>query len=308
MAVEHVEINKIGEEETARLAPERLTEFGHAIGVVFCGDVVFDAAAVVDIVNLADAENADLGVGENVKEHGTRWFDSVIMAALSAPIISRRASKRSRDDASHAMRTIEKFARDLAHFVELSNRNGLLVRRDLKNAVARRVDDRIAGALMLLPEFLDDFRAGGGLVANGFAANGALEFLDQVAWETVFVYGKGLIKPDTAHFPVASGRVLAGGNRDSLPERADRMPRRVEMRERFYVRQAEAHEIRQTQRPRAGDVTERVAAHVAVIGGIGKLADADAIENDPDDSRKWGVDRDFPRLLQRKCNTRGIVA
>ncbi len=54
------------------------------------------------------------------------------------------------------------------------------------------------------------------------------------------------------------------------------------MCERLDIREAEAHEIRQLQRARARDVAQRVAAHVAVIGGIGQLADAHAIEHDPD--------------------------
>jgi hypothetical protein len=34
-------------------------------------------------------------------------------------------------------------------------------------------------------------------------------------------------------------------------------------------------------------VAERVAANVAVVGGVGKFANTDAIENDPDDAREW---------------------
>src|ERR1700675_4667052 len=40
------------------------------------------------------------------------------------------------------------------------------------------------------------------------------------------------------------------------------------------------------QRARARNVSERVAAHVAVVGGIGQLADADAIENNPHHARE----------------------
>src|SRR5580693_10578392 len=40
------------------------------------------------------------------------------------------------------------------------------------------------------------------------------------------------------------------------------------------------------QQARAGDVSEGVAADVAVVGGVGKFADANAIEDDPDDPRE----------------------
>jgi hypothetical protein len=36
-------------------------------------------------------------------------------------------------------------------------------------------------------------------------------------------------------------------------------------------------------------VAQRVASHVAVIGGVGQFADADAIEDDPDHTVKMWV-------------------
>ena len=59
---------------------------------------------------------------------------------------------------------------------------------------------------------------------------------------------------------------------------------RVEIRQRLDVAEAERAQVRQAQRPLPRDVAERVAAGVAVLGGIGHLADADAIEHDPDDA------------------------
>ncbi len=49
-------------------------------------------------------------------------------------------------------------------------------------------------------------------------------------------------------------------------------------------RKSEAAERRETQANAPGDVAERVAALVLVGCGIGKLANADAIENDEDDA------------------------
>ena len=40
------------------------------------------------------------------------------------------------------------------------------------------------------------------------------------------------------------------------------------------------------QRAGAGDVSEGVAADVAVVGGVGKFANTDAIEDDPDYARE----------------------
>ena len=71
------------------------------------------------------------------------------------------------------------------------------------------------------------------------------------------------------------------------------------MIERLDVREAQAHEIRKVQRARTGDVPQRVASHVAVVGGVGQFADADAIEHDPDDAVKARLSRTCRRILPR---------
>lgn len=71
------------------------------------------------------------------------------------------------------------------------------------------------------------------------------------------------------------------------------------MREGRDVGQAEANEIGEMQRTRTRDMAERVAANVAVIGSVGKRADADAVEDDPDDARKWRFGRNDARSPAR---------
>ncbi len=136
---------------------------------------------------------------------------------------------------------------------------------------------------MFLAEFLDDLRAGSGLVADGLAANGAFELIHQIAREAVLVNGKGLRQPDPGHFPVTGGGVLAGRVRRAFAVAARRTRRRREMGQRRYVRQSEAHKARQRQRTQFSDVSERVAADVAVFAGVRQRADAHAVQHDPDD-------------------------
>ncbi len=88
MAVEHVEVDQIGEDEAGGAAGDGVENFGHAVGIIFGGDVVADAAAVVDVVNFADAENGDAAFFEDVEEHGARRLDGVIVAAFGAAEIS----------------------------------------------------------------------------------------------------------------------------------------------------------------------------------------------------------------------------
>ena len=62
-------------------------------------------------------------------------------------------------------------------------------------------DDGKAGAYVLFAEFFDDFRAGGGLVADGAAADLAFEFRDQLLGKAVRVPPG---TPDRARCPAIS--------------------------------------------------------------------------------------------------------
>ncbi len=123
-------------------------QFLHAVGVVPGGDVALDAPAVVDVVNLADAEDRHFALDQYIHQHGVRRLDSVIVAALGAPEIPRRSSKGPRDDSADFVRSVEHFARDLAHAVKLIDGNHVFVRRNLEYAVARGVNDRKSRAQM----------------------------------------------------------------------------------------------------------------------------------------------------------------
>src|SRR6266581_2903956 len=82
MADEHVEIHEVGKDETGGTVTKRGAEFLHAVGVAFCGDVLFDSAAVVDVVNLSNAKHRNVLIRENVEEHGLRRFHGIVMAVL----------------------------------------------------------------------------------------------------------------------------------------------------------------------------------------------------------------------------------
>src|SRR5580704_14125250 len=81
------------------------------------------------------------------------------MPPRGAGEMSRRSRKWTRDHASHAVRSVEQFAGDRAHSIELLDGDYLFVRGDLKNAVAGGIHNRLTCADMLVAELLDDFRA-----------------------------------------------------------------------------------------------------------------------------------------------------
>ncbi len=125
-------------------------ESPHAVRVVFRGDVTVDAAAIVDIVNFADAEDRNFSFDEHVHQHRPRRLDRVIVAALGAPKIARSTRERPGNHAAYFVRPVEHFPGNFAHAVKLGDGDYLFMRRDLENAVARGVNDREARSNVFL--------------------------------------------------------------------------------------------------------------------------------------------------------------
>src|ERR1700751_2129097 len=131
------------------------------------------------------------------------------MAVWRAREVAGRSGERAGDDASHAVRPLQKFTGDFTHFVKVGDGNDFFVGGDLEDAVAGSVNDGFAGADVLFAKLLDDFGAGGRLVADGFAADARLESADDFRRKAVLVHRKSLLEPHPGHFPVAGSGVFA---------------------------------------------------------------------------------------------------
>src|SRR6266478_1079466 len=136
VAVQHVEIHQVAKNESALAFADRRRQFFHAVGVALCRHVFFDSAAVVNVMNLANSENANFTLRENIHQHRLRRIYRIIMPPRRPNIMSGHSREWPRDHPSHAVRPIQQFPCDLAHAVELGNWNHLFMRGDLKHAIA----------------------------------------------------------------------------------------------------------------------------------------------------------------------------
>src|SRR5262249_28910678 len=174
--------------------------------------------------------------------------------------------------------------RDLADAIQLLDRDDVFVRRDLKDAVGRRVDDRKTGAHVLGAELVDDDRAGRRVVAERPASDAPLELGDDVCWKAVWKRWERVIEDDPRDLPVTGDRVLS---RRPLGHASERAKGRIDpwhALDSRDARQAERTERRELQPDRARDVADRVAAAIAILVRVGQLADAHAVENGQNDS------------------------
>jgi hypothetical protein len=85
---------------------------------------------------------------------------------------------------------------------------------------------------------------------------------------------------------MSGGRIFSKQGKRTFSERAGWFGSRRETGQGFDIREAERAEIRKMERTLAGDVAQRIAAHVAVLIRVRHLADSNAVEDDPDDSSK----------------------
>ena len=106
VAIQHVEIHQIAEDQPALALAHRCRQFLHSVGVVLGRDVLFDSATIVNVMNLANSENANFILRENIHQHRLRRIHGVIVPPRGPHEVSWHSRKRPRNHASHAMRPI----------------------------------------------------------------------------------------------------------------------------------------------------------------------------------------------------------
>ncbi len=104
-----------------------------------------------------------------------RRRNSVVLAIRGSNKFAGLTFKRPRNHPPYFMRAAQEVSRDLAHAIQLVQRNHTLVRRNLKNAIGRRVYNGAPGAQMLFPQLFDDLRPGCRLIAESLTSDLCLE-------------------------------------------------------------------------------------------------------------------------------------
>ena len=287
---ERVRLDEVHEDEAVVELLQQLLRLLYAVDVRLRRMRLVDVDAREDVADLADAVHLLARVAGEREVVRPLRHERVVVAVRRAHVVVGRAGERPRDHAADCVLAGEDLARDLARLVELVERHRLLVRRDLEDGVGRRVDDPLAGLLVLLAELLDDLGARRGLVAEHAAPGAVHERVDDVVREPVRIRRERLRGDDAHQLPVAGGRVLAlrpleepaRDRRRSRLRRAALELLDVPEPERLHVREIEAADGLR-------DVRERVRALVAVPVGVRQRAGPDGVEHDHAGTRSRGL-------------------
>src|SRR6185436_2385379 len=157
---------------------DRVAEPLHAFRVTGGVRGARDAATREQVVDLADGHDRHALSRQPIEQRLGNRFERVIVAVRGPLERPWRADRRPRDDAADAHAAADEIERDLADAVLLGDGDDVLVRGDLKDAVGRRVDNRLARPYVLRPEAIDDLSARGHDVAERGAADAPLELRD----------------------------------------------------------------------------------------------------------------------------------
>src|SRR6266498_670402 len=167
---EHVGLDEVDEDEPFVELAQQPLRLPDAFDIRLRRMRFVDVAAGEDVADLADTVYLHAGVSYEREVVRLLRLQREIVAVGRTLVVARLADERARDHASDGVLARQDLARDPRRLVQLLERNGLLVRSDLKDGVRRRVDDPLAGLLVLFSELLDDLRAGRRLVPEHTAS------------------------------------------------------------------------------------------------------------------------------------------
>ena len=290
MAVEHIEINEIHKAQALEIALEVVHGLGEAVSVALRVDIVRQAAACEDIVDLADGKDILTGGLDGVK-HGLRGRleREVVAVGRAGEAVLLVADERTGDDAADAMLSDEDLTGDAAVFIQLLQRDDVLVRRDLEHGVCGRINDEVSRAHMLRAVLCDDLGAGPGCVRQDAAARRLAEGLEHFLGEAVGIGGQRIRGNDARDLPVADRGVLAHGGLCHAGAGARLRGIRAEERQALDVAEAAVHHRGDVQLAGRGTALERVHAEITEPCGIGHFTRAAGIQNDQKNALHFGI-------------------
>ena len=157
VAIHHVELDQVAEDDATRRAPQELHRRGDGRIVVQRVRGGRNRAAGEDLRDLANALHLQTGAGGEIKEmRGGGRQRPVPPRLVIACVVPAGARKRAGDDASDGVLAAEQLTRELTDAVELGQRHHVLVGCDLEDGVGRSVDDELARAHVLVAQRGDD--------------------------------------------------------------------------------------------------------------------------------------------------------
>ncbi len=304
VAVEHVEIDEIAEDEIAvRRLVHGLKRRVHQRHVAVGLENARHAFVGKDVADLADAMHRAAGLHQPVEQRRFRRHDGIVAPVAGALESGGRLADEGSGDHPADIERIDQPPHDLAERQQAFEPEMRLVGCNLEDRVRGSVADRFAGADMLLAQPGDDLRSRGVAVAEDAGKlRLATDRLDQLRRKGVSLRRKvAPVEHDgrTRNLPVARRRILAvrdfvgraveaehplrlrhAGRRAPACQLGDRYKpqrRHVGKRQRSF---AKTLAIAGARGAEFRDMAQSVGTVVAIDRGVRCTADAEGIKNE----------------------------
>jgi hypothetical protein len=277
VAVLAVEVDEIREHHVGVAGSERFDRNADALRVGARVHGRRDAAPRKDVGDLADSEDVPAGGDESIEPRLSDGFDGVVPPVGCANEGAGLPDEGARNHATDGVVTDENGPGESADLPETFRRPDLLVRGDLEDGIAGRVEDRSPRRLMLRAQLLNDLGSRRRLVAKDLLPEVFLEGPENLRRKPVRIERERALHDEPHHFPVTRRRVLSRRELVGLSAGAGCPASAGGIEE---SEQSERLEVRQRGRYAIENVTERVGAGVAVRVRIRSGAHAETVADD----------------------------
>ena len=145
MPVNHIGIHQIGEQQSFKIILEELNGLFNAVVVIGGMVGTGHAAMLEDILDFSDSHNLHaLRLCEVENGRACRLQREIPSVFGAGEAILCIADEGTRNDTPNAILPRQDFSCLFAHFIQLLDRNDILMRRNLEHAVRRGIDDGVA--------------------------------------------------------------------------------------------------------------------------------------------------------------------
>src|SRR5450830_1667053 len=239
------------------------------------------------VIRLTDANDIHTGLAHLGEGGRTQRLSGIVLAVGCSHEIPGRPGERARNNTADQVLTLQNLSpADLAHLIQLGQRDDVVVRGDLEHRVSRRVHNRIAGTHMFFAQFGDDRGPRLRSVAQGLGVEALFEGVDDLERKSVGVRGERLCQCKSHHLPVTAYRILPLDFLLHDPKRTYAIVK-VQVEQ---ILQAKSLEMREAKsRHTLIDMAKRVRTSIPVHKCILGFPDADAVQNNDDGSLLHGL-------------------
>ena len=208
MSEKHIKINEIYKADSIEILIRQGKSGFHAL-LVRVGKVCLgNALARKNIAYLTDRDAVKPLLLEKVEHSIRRRLERKISAVGGSFILTVASDEGTGDNSAHSVLADEYLSGNTAIFVKCFIRDDLLVRRDLKNAVCRGIDDEISRFYVLVAVIVDDRSSRIWLIAKHSPARSSRKFIEDLLWKSVGIGGHRLFRNDSRYLPMSCRGVL----------------------------------------------------------------------------------------------------